>query len=129
MTAELAKMSWNTAEQFCQSLIKFTGISPHFHVLCWLMHSTLVYSKLTFQRYSTEHQSTLPGSPNKTLQPQPSLHSVLLISQRKLLMYQLLEYLAVNTVLFEELVEELETNLMSLVIFITLNICSTCFEH
>ena len=26
-------------------------------------------------------------------------------------------------------VEELETNLMSLVIFITLNICSTCFEH
>ena len=27
------------------------------------------------------------------------------------------------------LVEELETNLMSLVIFITLNICSTCFEH
>ena len=25
--------------------------------------------------------------------------------------------------------EELETNLMSLVIFITLNICSTCFEH
>ena len=32
---------------------------------------------------------------------------------------------AVNTVT----VEELETNLMSLVIFITLNICSTCFEH
>ena len=27
------------------------------------------------------------------------------------------------------IVEELETNLMSLVIFITLNICSTCFEH
>jgi len=26
-------------------------------------------------------------------------------------------------------VEELKTNLMSLVIFITLNICSTCFEH
>jgi len=26
-------------------------------------------------------------------------------------------------------VEELETNLMSLVMFITLNICSTCFEH
>ena len=26
-------------------------------------------------------------------------------------------------------VEELETNLMSLVIFIELNICSTCFEH
>ena len=28
-----------------------------------------------------------------------------------------------------EIAEELETNLMSLVIFITLNICSTCFEH
>ena len=28
-----------------------------------------------------------------------------------------------------EIVEELETNLMSLVMFITLNICSTCFEH
>ena len=28
-----------------------------------------------------------------------------------------------------KIVEELETNLMSLVIFITLNICSTCFEH
>jgi len=27
------------------------------------------------------------------------------------------------------IVEELETNLVSLVIFITLNICSTCFEH
>ena len=27
------------------------------------------------------------------------------------------------------IVEELETNLMSLVMFITLNICSTCFEH
>ena len=27
------------------------------------------------------------------------------------------------------IVEELETNLMSLVIFITLNICSTCFGH
>ena len=27
------------------------------------------------------------------------------------------------------IVEELETNLMSLVIFITLNICSTGFEH
>jgi len=27
------------------------------------------------------------------------------------------------------IVEELETNLMSLVIFITLNICSTRFEH
>ena len=27
------------------------------------------------------------------------------------------------------IVEELETNLMSLVIFITLNICSTFFEH
>ena len=27
------------------------------------------------------------------------------------------------------IVEELETNLMSLVIFITLNICSTCFEN
>ena len=27
------------------------------------------------------------------------------------------------------IVEELETNLMSLVLFITLNICSTCFEH
>ena len=27
------------------------------------------------------------------------------------------------------LLEELETNLMSLVIFITLNICSTCFEN
>ena len=27
------------------------------------------------------------------------------------------------------LVEELETNLLSLVLFITLNICSTCFEH
>jgi len=27
------------------------------------------------------------------------------------------------------IVEELETNLMSLVIFIKLNICSTCFEH
>ena len=26
-------------------------------------------------------------------------------------------------------VEELETNLMSLIMFITLNICSTCFEH
>jgi len=26
-------------------------------------------------------------------------------------------------------VEELETNLMSLVMFITLNICSTYFEH
>ena len=30
---------------------------------------------------------------------------------------------------FINVVEELETNLMSLVIFITLNICSTCFEH
>ena len=27
------------------------------------------------------------------------------------------------------IVEELETNLMSLIMFITLNICSTCFEH
>ena len=27
------------------------------------------------------------------------------------------------------IVEELETNLMSLVMFIKLNICSTCFEH
>jgi len=27
-----------------------------------------------------------------------------------------------------KIVEELETNLMSLVIFITLNICSICFE-
>jgi len=27
------------------------------------------------------------------------------------------------------IVEELETNLMSLVIFITLNMCSTCFGH
>ena len=27
------------------------------------------------------------------------------------------------------IVEELETNLMSLVMFITLNICSTYFEH
>ena len=27
------------------------------------------------------------------------------------------------------IVEELETNLMSLVIFITLKICSTCFGH
>jgi len=27
------------------------------------------------------------------------------------------------------IVEELETNLMSLVILITLNICSTCFRH
>ena len=27
------------------------------------------------------------------------------------------------------IVEESETNLMSLVIFITLDICSTCFEH
>ena len=27
------------------------------------------------------------------------------------------------------IVEELETNLMSLAMFITLNICSTCFEH
>ena len=27
------------------------------------------------------------------------------------------------------IVEELETNLMTLVLFITLNICSTCFEH
>ena len=27
------------------------------------------------------------------------------------------------------IVEELETNLMSLIKFITLNICSTCFEH
>ena len=27
------------------------------------------------------------------------------------------------------IVQELETNLMSLVIFITLNMCSTCFGH
>jgi len=32
-------------------------------------------------------------------------------------------------IFFSLIVEELETNLMSLVIFITLNICSTCFEH
>ena len=36
----------------------------------------------------------------KTLHLQPSLHQVLLISQRKLLMYQLVEYLAVNAMLF-----------------------------
>jgi hypothetical protein len=30
---------------------------------------------------------------------------------------------------YEKCLEVLETNLMSLVIFITLNICSTCFEH
>jgi len=30
---------------------------------------------------------------------------------------------------YKILVEELETNLMSLVIFITRNICSTCFGH
>ena len=33
------------------------------------------------------------------------------------------------TVKYVKIVEELETNLMSLVMFITLNICSTCFEH
>jgi len=39
------------------------------------------------------------------------------------------EDLFVSEVNFKMLVEELETNLMSLVIFITLNICSTCSKH
>ena len=36
---------------------------------------------------------------------------------------------AQKIITFFRLVEELETNLMSLIMFITLNICSTCFEH
>jgi hypothetical protein len=46
--------------------------------------------------------------------------------------YYILEEKSFESVINEitrSIVEELEINLMSLVIFITLNICSTCFEH
>jgi len=37
--------------------------------------------------------------------------------------------LVINQLNAQNLVEELKTNLMSLVIFISLIICSTCFGH
>jgi len=53
------------------------------------------------------------------MQPLPSLHLVLLISQKKLLMYQFLEYLAVNTVLFILLLAMLHKHVLSFLNFST----------